>query len=107
MFDRIKQKQVFPLLSLCVVFLALHFIGLHTQEFNGDEAAPMLLIDRALDAFRLRDPRFLAYPFLFYSDPFRAILPGFLLHVFGPGRIVLRLPAIAEAVATVSVMSSC
>lgn len=66
----------------------------------GDEASPMILIERMWDGIRDRDVRFLAYPFLFYQDPFRAPLSGTLLHFFGPDRILLRLPNIIFDVAT-------
>jgi hypothetical protein len=46
------------------------------------------------DAFRFHDIRFLAYPFLFYHDPFRALFSGTILHFFGPSRLLVRLPSI-------------
>lgn len=80
---------------LFLVFFTFHFVGLSTQAFLGDEASPLLLTDRMWDAYSLHDIRFLAYPFLFYHDPFRAIVSGTLLHFFGVSPILLRLPGIA------------
>ncbi len=97
------RKRHLILAAIILMYLILRFVGLSRQEFNGDEASPLLLIDRMWDAFRLSDMRFLAYPFLFYSDPYRAILSGTLLHFFGPDRVLLRLPNILFGlVATVS-----
>lgn len=79
---------------LFIIFVFLHFYKLSTQEFVGDEASVMLLIDRAWDSFSLKDFRFLAYPFLFYIEPFRGIFAGTLLHFFGPDKIIVRLPSI-------------
>ena len=60
----------------------------------------MLDIDRMWDAVSLHDVRFLAYPFLFYIDPYRSIFSGTLLHFFGPNRILLRLPSILFSIGT-------
>jgi hypothetical protein len=98
------RKRHLLLLAILGVYLALHVVGLSRQEFNGDEASPILLIDRMWDAFRLHDLRFLAYPFLFYSDPYRSFFSGTLLHILGPNRIVLRLPNILFDFITVIVL---
>lgn len=83
---------------ILILFIFLHFYQLSNQEFVGDEASPIYYIDRMWDAFPLHDVRFLAYPFLFYTDPFRAIFSGTLLHFIGPNRIILRLPSIGFAI---------
>lgn len=83
-----------------IIFVLLHLFLLSSQEFIGDEASPMLLVDRMWDAITLPDLRFLAYPFLFYSDPFRSFFSGALLHIFGPDRIILRLPSIIFGIST-------
>jgi hypothetical protein len=88
------------LVALILIFIYLHFFGLTTQEFMGDEASPMILIDRMWDGIEHQDMRFLAYPFLFYQDPFRAPISGTLSHFFGPDRIILRLPNILFDLAT-------
>lgn len=79
---------------LFIIFVFWHFYRLNSQEFVGDEASVMLTIDRAWSAFKLKDFRFLAYPFLFYIEPLRGIFSGTLLHFFGPDKIILRLPSI-------------
>lgn len=79
---------------LFIIFVFWHFYRLSSQEFVGDEASVMLAIDRAWDAFSLKDFRFLAYPFLFYIEPLRGIFSGTFLHFFGPDKIILRLPSI-------------
>lgn len=86
-------KNVFILL-IFTIFAFFHFFLLSTQEFIGDEASPMLMVDRMWDAATIHDVRFLGYPFLFYMDPYRSIFSGTLLHIFGPDRIILRLPSI-------------
>jgi hypothetical protein len=89
------------LLTLIVIISALlHFYALPQQEFLGDDAAPMLLIDRMWDGISLKDIRFFAYPFLFYNEPYRSIFSGTLLHLLGPNRIVLRLPSITFGLST-------
>lgn len=100
LYKIIKKPENILLFLIFLVFLFLHFYGLSEQEFIGDEASPMLLIDRMWDAVNLRDIRFLAYPFLFYMDPFRSIFSGTLLHILGPDRIILRLPSIIFSVFT-------
>lgn len=94
-----KRQNIF-LIIIFGIFLYLHFQSLSQQEFIGDEASPMLLIDRMWDATKLRDIRYLGYPFLFYSDPFRSIFSGTLLNFFGPDKIILRLPSILMGLAT-------
>jgi len=89
-----RKLQNVLLIIIIALSIFLHFHGLSAQEFLGDDAAPMLLMDRMWDSVPLKDPRFLAYPFLFYNEPFRSIFSGTLLHFFGPDRIVLRLPSI-------------
>jgi len=89
-----KRLQNTLLILTFTLSIFLHFHALSTQEFIGDEASPMLLIDRMWDSVPLKDVRFLAYPFLFYSEPYRSIFSGTLLHFFGPDRILLRLPSI-------------
>lgn len=79
---------------LFAVFVVLHFYGLSDQQLVGDEAAPMLLIDQALDAFSTRDWRWLAYPFLWYHEPFREIFSGAIVHWLGVDRVLIRLPSI-------------
>ena len=104
LYNIIKEQANLLLFLIFVVFLFLHFYGLTKQEFIGDEASPMLLIDRMWDAISLRDIRFLAYPFLFYNEPFRSIFSGTLLHIFGPDRIILRLPSIIFSFFTFGVL---
>ena len=82
------------LVLIFIVFVFLHFYGLSNQVFIGDEASAMLSIDRMWDAIKLKDLRLLAYPFLFYIEPFRAVFSGTLLHFFGPDPVLLRLPGI-------------
>jgi hypothetical protein len=89
-----KRLQNILLALTFVLSIFLHLHGLSSQEFIGDDAAPMLLIDRTWDSIQLKDARFLAYPFLFYNEPYRAVFSGTLLHFFGPDRIILRLPSI-------------
>jgi len=86
--------------SIFVLFLFLLFYHLSIQEFIGDEASPMLNIDRMWDAFSLHDMRFLGFPYLFYYSPYLSIFSGTLLHLFGPNRILLRMPNILFAIAT-------
>lgn len=90
------------LLLVLIIFLSLflHLYGLSNQEFTGDDASPMLSIDRMWDSISLKDIRFLAYPFLFYNEPYRAIFSGTILHFFGPDRITLRLPSIIFGIST-------
>lgn len=95
-----KRWQNYCLGFLFLLFLFLHVYALNEQQFIGDEASPMLLIDRMWDAISLKDIRFLAYPFLFYMDPFRSLLSGTLLHFFGPDPILLRFPSIMWGLAT-------
>jgi hypothetical protein len=97
----VKKLQNVLLIIIIALSAFLHFYGLSAQEFLGDDAAPMLLIDRMWDSKPLRDPRFLAYPFLFYNEPFRSIFSGTLLHFFGPGRILLRAPSIIFGLLTI------
>ncbi|HSW90170.1 MAG TPA: hypothetical protein VLH19_04845 [Patescibacteria group bacterium] len=84
--------ELLPFLSLFALFVFLHVYQLNSQGFVGDEASPTLLFARFWDALRLRDLRYLAYPFLFYHDPFRAVFSGTLLQLFGASLIILRLP---------------
>jgi hypothetical protein len=86
------QNVLFALILVLSIFL--HFYKLPLQEFTGDEASPMLLIDRMWNGVFLKDMRFLAYPFLFYHEPYRTLLSGTLLYFFGPVRIIVRLPSI-------------
>ena len=90
--------EKYYIVFIFILFIFLHFYQLSLQEFVGNEASPMYDIDRMWDAFSLHDIRFLAYPFLFYTDPFRAIFSGTLLNFIGPDRIILRLPSIGFAV---------
>lgn len=89
----LKWENIF-LILIFILFITLHFSNLSIQEFVGDEASPMLLIDRMWDGIASKDIRFLAYPFLFYMDPFRSIFSGTILHFFGPDKIMVRLPSI-------------
>lgn len=86
--------------TIFLLFIYLHLHALTGQQFIGDEASPMLLIDRMWDTTTLQDIRFLAYPFLFYMDPFRSFFSGTLLHFFGPNPILLRFPSILFGIAT-------
>src|SRR5258708_1341714 len=99
MFHRLRWYH-YLLICVFLLFLFLHTYRLPTQEFVGDEASPMLYIDRMWDGIFHHDIRFLAYPFLFYNDPFRGVIGGTLLHFFGPDRVLTRLPSIFFAVAT-------
>ncbi len=89
--------EKYYIVLIFILFIFLHFYQLSNQEFVGNEASPMYYIDRMWDALLLHDIRFLAYPFLFYTDPFRAIFSGTLLHLIGPDRTILRLPSIVFA----------
>ena len=89
-----KRLQNILLVLTLVLSIFFHVYGLSSQEFIGDDAAPMLLTDRMWDSIQLKDARFLAYPFLFYNEPCRSIFSGTLLHFLGPDRIILRLPSI-------------
>jgi hypothetical protein len=95
------MKRFYIILGIIfAVFVFLHFYNLSLQEFVGDEAGPMYLIDRMWDFIRLKDIRFLAFPYLFYYEPYRAIFSGTILHFFGSDRILLRLPSILFGFAT-------
>lgn len=75
-------------LILTVIFLLFafgHFYRLGEQEFVGDEAAPILLLTRATDALTLKDWRYLAWPFLWYHDPFRAVFNVGIINLTGAG----------------------
>jgi hypothetical protein len=99
-----KRLQSILLVLIFVISISLHFYGLSSQEFIGDEAAPILLIDRAWDSIPLKDVRFLAYPFLFYNEPGRSIFSGTLLHFLGPDRTLLRLPSIIFGLLTLCLL---
>lgn len=92
-----KFEKYFIVL-IFVLFIFLHFYQLPIQEFDETNASAMYSIDRMWDALSLHDIRFLAYPFLFYKEPFRAIFSGTLLHFIGPDRIILRLPSIGFSI---------
>ena len=93
------------LLVILLYFIFMHFYRLPQQEFLGDEASPMYSIDRMWSGVIHGDIRFLAFPYLFYLDPYRSIFSGTLLHFFGPDRVLLRIPGILFGVATVLFMA--
>jgi hypothetical protein len=99
-----SKLQNFLLILIFVLSAYLHFYDLTKQEFIGDEASSMLLIDRMWDSIPLKDARFLAYPFLLYSEPYRAIFSGTLLHFIGPNQIILRLPSIIFGLFTICLL---
>jgi hypothetical protein len=95
------MKKFYVILGIIfVVFAILHFYNLSLQEFIGDEAGPIYSTDKMWDFIRLKDIRFLAFPYLFYFEPYRAIFSGTILHFLGPDRVLLRLPSILFGFAT-------
>src|SRR3989344_611959 len=88
------DKKKFSLFLIFIVFAFFHFYRLSTQEFVGDEASPILLVDRAWDILTTKDIKLLAFPFLWYHDPFRAAVAGTLIHLTGMNQVLLRLPGI-------------
>ena len=80
------------LIGIFLVFTSLHFWRLADQEFTGDEASPMLNIDVALDSLSTGNINYLAYPFLWFHEPLRAVMEGALLHFLGVRPVLLRLP---------------
>jgi len=98
-----KLKSSWFKLSLFLIFLTfafLHFYRLNSQEFVGDEASPILLIDKAWDFIKTRDVKLLAFPFIWYHEPFRAVFSGSLIHLVGVNKIFLRLPGILFSLST-------
>lgn len=77
-----------------ILFAFWHFYQLNQQEFVGDEASPILLVDKAWDVVKTKDVKLLAFPFLWYHDPFRAVFSATLIHFVGSDKIILRLPGI-------------
>ena len=100
-----KRIQDILLIIVFAFSIFLYSYSLSTQEFVGDEAGPMLSIDRMWDSIPLKDIRFLAYPYLFYHEPYRAIFSGTLLHFFGPDRIILRLPSVIFGLLTFGLLT--
>ena len=88
------DKKKFSLLLIFIFFGFGHFYRLNQQEFVGDEASPILLVDRAWEAIKFRDIKLAAFPFLWYHDPFRAVFAGSLIQLTGTDKIWLRLPGI-------------
>lgn len=77
-----------------LIFAFFHFYRLSGQEFVGDEASPILLVDKAWDVFKTKDIKLLAFPFLWYHDPFRQVFSGSLIHFIGVDKVILRLPGV-------------
>lgn len=88
------DKKKFSLLLIFIFFVFGHFYRLSSQKFVGDEASPILLVDRAWDILTTKDIKLLAFPFLWYHDPFRAVIAGTLIHLTGMNQVLLRLPGI-------------
>lgn len=85
------KKFRLTLLVIFFWFALVHFYRLPEQEFVGDEASPILLLSRAGDAITLKDWRYLAWPWLWYHDPLRAVFNVGIINFTGVNRVWLRL----------------